>query len=207
MSQEENSSVDDGIDESMQIKNDGSWICPGCGISNYKSDPKCWKCNTDRPIQKIHVNLEIKKDTEKKTVTCPFCGETILAIAVKCKHCQSNLGDVNMEGTSFVKINDTFVWLIAWMPLLIALFEAFVFNLYNYNSLVYYITIVIIYSSLVSIDTKNIKDSGRTAPSLGWIFFLPVYLYQRSKFLGKTQAPLITMLIAVFFSLFIPFLA
>ena len=37
--------------------------------------------------------------TEQKTKSCPFCGEEILDVAVKCKHCQSMLNDSGEQAT------------------------------------------------------------------------------------------------------------
>jgi len=37
------------------------------------------------------LNLAKRSDIERETKECPFCGEKILAVAIKCKHCQSTL--------------------------------------------------------------------------------------------------------------------
>ena len=36
---------------------------------------------------------------------CPYCGEEILAVATKCKHCQSMLGTGPVSGTGSVPVS------------------------------------------------------------------------------------------------------
>lgn len=36
-------------------------------------------------------------DTERQEIACPYCGESILAVAKKCKHCDEWLGEQKIE--------------------------------------------------------------------------------------------------------------
>jgi len=44
-------------------------------------------------LESYTPNLARRSDIERKTKECPFCGEMILAVAVKCKHCQSIINE------------------------------------------------------------------------------------------------------------------
>jgi len=44
----------------------------------------------------------------KPTTKCPFCKETIMAGATKCKHCQSDLSEVLSRKKSFFSRFNTF---------------------------------------------------------------------------------------------------
>ena len=39
------------------------------------------------------VATEVPVETHRPTKACPYCGEEILAVAIKCKHCGSNLAE------------------------------------------------------------------------------------------------------------------
>lgn len=54
--------------------------CPSCGIERKDISKPCSACGT--AAQSIAVAAE-----PGVTKPCPFCGETILAVAKKCKHC------------------------------------------------------------------------------------------------------------------------
>lgn len=77
------------------------WKCTTCGESLEHQFDTCWNCGAQRPenIQISDISPHDEKPTtarnrqarDKKTKRCPFCGEEILAVAIKCKHCASNL--------------------------------------------------------------------------------------------------------------------
>lgn len=54
------------------------------------------------------VNVNARADTTESTDTkqCPFCGEVILSIAIKCKHCGSILGQQNLNIVSQINNDD-----------------------------------------------------------------------------------------------------
>ena len=41
----------------------------------------------------------------RETIKCPFCRETILAGATRCKHCHADLGSKRRRPSSLTKLN------------------------------------------------------------------------------------------------------
>ena len=69
-------------------------ICPKCGYERYSSDsavPRT-KCPSCRENYAESVTPPPVDAQNADTKACEFCGERILAVAKKCKHCGSMLG-------------------------------------------------------------------------------------------------------------------
>lgn len=96
-------------------------------------------------------------------------------------------------------VNNTLVWILAFAPILSSILillilyivhngrEYRVFNAY-YNGDFWWIAIIV--NILLSVFDENIlKKSGNdTSKYKGWVWLVPVYLFQRAKFLKQNQA-------------------
>ena len=76
------------------------YACPKCGVTYDKivalfGDP--------RPPVRSDEKKTVQSDG-KKTKSCPYCGEEILAVAIKCKHCESDLESEPRESQQQAKI-------------------------------------------------------------------------------------------------------
>lgn len=49
----------------------------------------------DNDYKKASLELDQSKKEVRDEISCPFCGEKILRIAVKCKHCGSMINDAS----------------------------------------------------------------------------------------------------------------
>lgn len=89
------------------------WICPDCGnvlsaAARYAGEsiicPRCMKAASipgDRAVNLGAAESSIAQaQPNSDTRDCPFCGEPILARAIKCKHCGEFLNGASKAATS-----------------------------------------------------------------------------------------------------------
>ena len=90
-----------------------SFECPNCKYLLKAPDEaagrkaKCKKCSNSLEVPRVDSDVETNSESLaptpnraaplQSTKTCPFCGESVLAVAKKCKHCSSML-DPNSGG-------------------------------------------------------------------------------------------------------------
>jgi DNA-directed RNA polymerase subunit RPC12/RpoP len=100
--------------------------CPDCS-QNIEVPPK--PDAVQQAVPSEQATTPVPKTTtpppaETKTRSCPFCGETILIVAIKCKHCHADLTGKTRELAGIVAlVLPIFATILAWswlcnMPLL-----------------------------------------------------------------------------------------
>lgn len=112
------------------------------------------------------------------------------------------------------KVNNTFVWILAFAPVLGTFLQAFCasivyyhgnvpfyvpHDLYVQNNLYKYWYITVILNILLCfLDARQLKKAGHdTSRFMGWIIFLiPVYIFKRANSLHQNKAYFITWLIS-----------
>lgn len=130
-----------------------------------------------------------------KTKTCPYCGEDILSVAVKCKHCGSNL---TSNGFSIHSL-DYGVFLLA-IPIVAALLIWFWVGNMNLlesptNSLALIVVLTIAGTAVIAsmeaskVGMKSDREKGTYSPiawffmiALFWVIGYPVYLFKRNRY-------------------------
>ena len=201
--------------------------CPGC-MSVYNIDDtkipeagarvKCPKCQNvlvvkkppprpavlqgTGPNQEVisrNESAEINNDSTPQTKNCPYCGEEILAVATRCKHCGSDLAPGQSTGPK-KDSGELFGILMLCCPVVAAMLIWFWVGsmniLQNPRSALTFITVatIIITAILAAVEASQLgfgsssSDKKETGPIgfffgilLLWVISYPYYLYQRRK--------------------------
>lgn len=176
--------------------------CPRCGIVYAK-------------VEGVNGLTQVK-DSNRSTKACPYCGEEILAVAKKCKHCQSDLtqppGSVAAVKTPGA---DYGIFLLAAPVVSTLLMWFWVGNMNLLQNPLQALSIiglstVVITALIAAMEAGQVgmvsnKKQGTYSPVawffiilLLWIIGYPVYLYKRRKY-GLTNFLAIGLVIAVVF--------
>lgn len=110
---------------------------------------------------------------EKEKIDCPYCGEEILKVAVKCKHCKSDL-DENLDIENNEAPDNDYLWGLILTPILVVIISLFI------EENIYWIWFVL-NSIFTLLDVRTLKKEGYNAPNSIWCFIVPVYLWKRIK--------------------------
>jgi len=153
-----------------------------------------------------------EQGAEPKTKACPYCGEIILAVAKKCRHCQSMLEGVE----SPQKPEETLGIIALCVPIGSALLECFwvpeialVQDPFATATLLTCLT-VLITALLVAIEAQRAgfgkdpkaKEGGPIEwflkTVLLWIVFFPSYFYQRKRHGLKNRLAVAIVAVVIF---------
>jgi predicted Zn finger-like uncharacterized protein len=202
-------------------------ICPNCQQEINPGGVKCPKCGViyekyshgddSSKIQAIEGTSEDTRDKKK----CPFCGEEILAVAKKCKHCREDLTE-KAEIAAKSSSNENIGYIMLVIPLISTLLIWFWIGSMNLlqspgSTLTFLgIATIVITALLGAYEAQKLgfgkpsktgkinKESGPMGYFFGmillWIVVYPLYLFQRSK-KGRKNLVVGGILIALAFGL------
>ncbi len=124
---------------------------------------------------------------------------------------RQHLEDVAPPPLTGSSVNNKIVWLLAFAPLIGYLLESFVAGLLGASEAqweramsenrYWYVTLAL-NIALSVLDSKRLKQAGHDVSRFkGWVFVVPVYLYQRAKLLNQNLAYFITWIVCFVISI------
>lgn len=178
------------------------WQCPSCGVAYAKVSAAVPK-QTDPP----------KADASARVKACPYCGEEILAVAKKCKHCQTDLtrpsagrsSVQNGHGIALLTIPIVASFLIwFWVGSMNLMQSPGSFlSLIGFGTVLSTAIIAAMEASLLGMTSDRRK--GTYSPgawfaiiALMWFIGYPAYLYKRRHF-GQPSYLVVSLLVAAVF--------
>lgn len=150
-----------------------------------------------------------------KLKNCPFCGEEILDVAKKCKHCSSNLEQKSVKEVKQKPTTDYGMFLLA-IPIVTTMliwFWVSGMNLFQRpsNTMALLMLVTVLGTAIVAameaskVGMKSDRKKG-TYSATAWFFIItfiwiigyPVYLYKRKHY-GLTNRVVAGILVAIVF--------
>jgi hypothetical protein len=112
---------------------------------------------------------------------------------------------------SGVHVNNTFVWILAFAPLIGLFLEGVVAGLFSANDFAadlaisnskYWFVTLILNIGLSYLDERKLKAAGHNTDKFkGWVWLVPVYLFQRAKAMKQNLAYFIVWIVCFVASL------
>lgn len=140
--------------------------------------------------------------SEKKQ--CPFCGEEILAVAKKCKHCQSDLGANLQAGSQDAPVaSKDYGQVLLAIPIIGLVLEALLILSGNQSSqmagllMALVISVIVVTAIFCAMEANKLgmetdKKAGTYSPTfwfvavvLIWVVFYPMYMLKRRDYGNK----------------------
>jgi amino acid transporter len=159
----------------------------------------------------------------EETKKCPFCGEEILAVAVKCKHCGSDLSEKPAAAVapSTADANENIGYILLLLPVIATVLiwlwignmnmfqnPGSMLNIVGFGTVI--ITAILVAYEAGQLGFGKVTGEGKKKESspalyflivlLFWIIGYPLYLYQRSK-KGKKNFIVGGIIVAILFVL------
>ncbi|MBD9574805.1 DUF4339 domain-containing protein [Pseudomonas sp. PDM23] len=124
---------------------------------------------------------------------------------------RQHLEETSPPPLSGAMVNNKIVWLLAFAPIIGYLLESFVAGLFGATEAqweramaanrYWYVTLAL-NIALSVLDSKRLKQAGHDISRFkGWVFVVPVYLYQRAKLLNQNLAYFITWIVCFFITI------
>jgi len=182
--------------------------CPSCGklitvqVSYTKSDLPQPKKFT---MAKVQATTQYQQQSQNEK-PCPFCGESILSVAIKCKHCGSMLSNANQHVQNISSHDNGLtprpfgvLGVIALiLPLITAIFITPLLSSFEMGLLVGF-GLVIVTAFLINAEARavgagspsDLKPNGKrregpilwfTAILLLWIVCFPMWMFRRAQY-------------------------
>jgi hypothetical protein len=104
------------------------------------------------------------------------------------------------------QVSDTMAWIIVAVPLAGLFIDKIIGPSFPWFNDIAILVYFVVYTLLILRDAKTIKDSGRVPGNIGlsaWFWLVPVYLYKRSKALGRSQLHMWSWFATVFCTILI----
>lgn len=182
-------------------------VCIKCGYERRSVDTappyQCPQCQVIyAKAEQAALGRTFTPQEQQQTKRCPDCGEQVLAIALKCKHCGSRLGKTDSHGEvgSGVDLGVPLLLLPLGMSLLIWLWVGGMALIQNPFQALTVLSVIVLLgtASMAAWEVSSAPAQKRARTKLGpvgwfivitlfWIFAYPLYLFARTSLGMKSR--------------------
>lgn len=150
-------------------------------------------------------------------VYCSECGNQISDKAITCPSCAYPIQSISKVGlvsqptnsfqpapSSYNKIDNNIVWILAFAPLIGEMIEQFIMGALDFPHnknlwfITYFLNVLLCYY-----DSDKLKKAGYDTESLGATWIIPAYLYKRAEMLKENNAYLWVWVVIFILILFV----